>query len=369
MKLERKIKIYHGLLPLACLYRLGVSIRNWMFDRGILHSQSFPLPVICVGNISVGGTGKTPHTEYLIRLLQNEFQVAVLSRGYKRKSKGFVLATPETDADQIGDEPYQMAHKFPDIYVAVDRDRCHGINQLTDGHTAPGIKVIVLDDAFQHRYVKAGLTILLIDYNRPIHLDRMLPAGRLREPESGKKRADIIIVSKCPAQMSEAEQQALRYDIAPLPCQQLYFTTLAYGKLQPLFSEEPEKKLEEIRNDDHILLVTGIASPAAIISKLSAYTQLVTPSTFPDHHDFDATDMKRIEEAFRKLPEGKRFIITTEKDAARLIAHPLLSETMKPYIYVLPVEVEFLNKEEHLFNQNIIEYVRKNSRNSSFSKS
>ena len=262
-----------------------------------------------------------------------------------------------------------MAHKFPDIHVAVDRDRCHGINQLTDGHTAPGIKVIVLDDAFQHRYVKAGLTILLIDYNRPIHLDRMLPAGRLREPESGKKRADIIIVSKCPAQMSEAEQQALRYDIAPLPCQQLYFTTLAYGKLQPLFSEEPEKKLEEIRNDDHILLVTGIASPAAIISKLSAYTQFVTPSTFPDHHDFDATDMKRIEEAFRKLPEGKRFIITTEKDAARLIAHPLLSETMKPYIYVLPVEVEFLNKEEHSFNQNIIEYVRKNSRNSSFSKS
>lgn len=169
--------------------------------------------------------------------------------------------------------------------------------------------------------------------------------------------------------MSEAEQQTLRYDIAPLPCQQLYFTTLAYGKLQPLFSEEPEKKLEEIRNDDHILLVTGIASPAAIISKLSAYTQFVTPSTFPDHHDFDATDMKRIEEAFRKLPEGKRFIITTEKDAARLIAHPLLSETLKPYIYVLPVEVEFLNKEEHLFNQNIIEYVRKNSRNSSFSKS
>lgn len=168
--------------------------------------------------------------------------------------------------------------------------------------------------------------------------------------------------------MSEAEQQALRYDIAPLPCQQLYFTTLAYGKLQPLFSEEPEKKLEEIRNDDHILLVTGIASPAAIISKLSAYTQFVTPSTFPDHHDFDATDMKRIEDAFRKLPEGKRFIITTEKDAARLIAHPLLSETLKPYIYVLPVEVEFLNKEEHLFNQNIIEYVRKIQETAAFLK-
>lgn len=369
MKPKRKIKIYYGLLPLACLYRLGVSVRNWMFDRGILRSQSFPLPVICVGNISVGGTGKTPHTEYLIRLLREDYQVAVLSRGYKRKSEGFVLATPETTAETIGDEPYQMAHKFPDIYVAVDRDRCHGIRQLTDGHTAPGVRVIVLDDAFQHRYVKPGLTILLIDYNRPIHLDRMLPAGRLREPESGKKRADIIIVSKCPAQLSEAEQQALRSEIAPLPSQQLYFTTLAYGRLQPLFTAEPEKRLEEIRKDEHILLVTGIASPAAIIDKLSAYTQFITPLTFPDHHDFDATDMKRITEAFKKLPAGRRFIVTTEKDAARLIAHPLLDEALKPSIYVLPVEVAFLNKEEHLFNQNIIEYVRKNSRNSSFSKS
>ena len=253
--------------------------------------------------------------------------------------------------------------------MAVDRNRCHGISQLTDGHTAPGVRVIVLDDAFQHRYVKPGLTILLIDYNRPIHLDRMLPAGRLREPESGKKRADIIIVSKCPAQMSEAEQEALRNAIAPLPCQQLYFTTLAYGRLQPLFSTEPEKRLEEIRKDEHILLVTGIASPAAIIDKLSDYTQFITPSTFPDHHDFDAADMKRIMEAFQKLPEGKRFIVTTEKDAARLITHPLLDEALKPYIYVLPVEVAFLNEEEHLFNQNIIEYVRKDSRNSSFFKS
>ena len=176
-------------------------------------------------------------------------------------------------------------------------------------------------------------------------------------------------MSKCPAQLSEAEQQALRSEIAPLPSQQLYFTTLAYGKLQPLFTAEPEKRLEEIRKNEHILLVTGIASPAAIIDKLSAYTQFITPLTFPDHHDFDATDMKRITEAFKKLPAGRRFIVTTEKDAARLITHPLLDETLKPSIYVLPVEVAFLNEEEHLFNQNIIEYVRKNSRNSSFSKS
>lgn len=364
----KKIKIYHSLLPVACLYRLGVVVRNKLFDKGILHSHMFGLPVVCVGNISVGGTGKTPHTEYLINLLRREFQVAVLSRGYKRKSKGFVLASSETSADQIGDESYQMAHKFPDIYVAADRNRCHGIERLTDGRTAPGTQVIILDDAFQHRYVKAGLTILLIDYNRPIHRDRMLPAGRLREPEEGKKRADIIIVSKCPADISRTEQQALAAEIAPLPHQQLYFTTFAYGKLLPLFLTVPERTLESIQPDEHILLLTGIASPAAIIGTLSVHTRFIIPATFPDHHDFNARDMKRIKESFEKLPEGKRFIVTTEKDAARLISHPLLDESLKPYIYVLPIQVEFLNKEGDLFNQNIIEYVRKNSRNSCLSE-
>ena len=164
----RKFRIYYPLLPFAWIYRAIVSVRNLMFDKGILQSRRFNFPVISIGNISVGGTGKTPHTEYLIRLLQNEFQLAILSRGYKRKSKGFVLATPDTPTEMIGDEPFQMAHKYPQIYMAVDRNRCHGIERLTDGHTAPGVKAIVLDDAYQHRYVKPGLNILLTDYNRLI---------------------------------------------------------------------------------------------------------------------------------------------------------------------------------------------------------
>ena len=363
------IKIYHSLLPVAALYGAGVRLRNFFFDKGILREHTFSVPVICIGNLTVGGTGKTPHTEYLIRLLRPEYQVAVLSRGYKRKSKGFVLGNPETPIEEIGDEPYQMLHKFPDIYVAVDEDRCEGIRQLTDGHTAPGTRVILLDDAFQHRYVKPGFSILLTDYNRLITRDKLLPAGRLREPVGGKRRADIILVSKCPSGLTEEEQKAIRKEIAPAPSQSLFYTTLAYGRLQALFAAEPERKLESLQADEHILLLTGIASPAPLIRKLSEYSPHVTPLTFPDHHAFDAEDMRRIRTAFEKLPEGKRLVITTEKDAARLIGHPDIDPGLTPYIYVLPVEVSFLNEEERImFNQNIIAYVRENTRNSRLSE-
>ena len=353
----KKIKIYRSLLPIAWLYGAGVRLRNFLFDKGILRQHTFPVPVICIGNLTVGGTGKTPHTEYLIRLLHREWQVAVLSRGYKRKSKGFVLGNPETPIEEIGDEPYQMLHKFPDIYVAVDHDRCHGIRLLTDGHTAPGTRVILLDDAFQHRYVNAGVTILLIDYHRLITRDALLPAGRLREPVSGKVRADILIVTKCPPGLDTDIRNAIRKELAPLPRQELFFTTLAYGKLQPLFVEAPERNLESVRTDEYIFLLTGIASPAPLIKKLSEYSPHIVPLTFPD------------KDRFGKLPEKKRFIVTTEKDAARLIGHPDMDKDLIPYIYVLPITVEFLDEEEkEMFNQNIIEYVRENTRNSRLSE-
>ena len=356
----KKIKIYRSLLPIAWLYGAGVRLRNFLFDKGILRQHTFPVPVICIGNLTVGGTGKTPHTEYLIRLLRPEYQVA---------SKGFVLGNPETPIEEIGDEPYQMLHKFPDIYVAVDEKRCEGIRFLTDGHTAPGTRVILLDDAFQHRYVKAGVNILLTDYNRLITRDRLLPAGRLREPVDGKNRADMILISKCPSTLTKEEQAEVRREIAPKQSQLLFFTTLAYGRLQALFVSSPERKLESIGPDEHILLLTGIASPAPLIEKLSGYTSHVIPLTFPDHHAFDANDMQRIQTTFEKLPEGKRLIITTEKDAARLIGHPDIAPELTPYIYVLPVEVSFLNEEERImFNQNITDYVRENSRNSSLSE-
>ena len=194
------------------------------------------MPVICVGNITVGGTGKTPHTEYLIRLLNKQYQIAVLSRGYKRKSKGFVLAKEDTPVHAIGDEPFQMKQKFPNIHMAVDADRCHGIELLCRESIAPGTEVVLLDDAFQHRYVKAGMNILLVDYNRLITEDTLLPAGRMREPESGKYRAQIVIITKCPPNMKPMEYRVLTKQMNLYAFQQLYFTTLSYGKLRPLFN-------------------------------------------------------------------------------------------------------------------------------------
>lgn len=362
-----KVKIYQGLRPFSFLYGIGVRLRNTLFDAGILKSQSFPLPVINVGNITVGGTGKTPHTEYLIRLLQQDFNVAVLSRGYKRKSKGFVLATPQSSAEEIGDEPFQMAHKYPEVRIAVDRNRCHGIEQLTSDKAIPPAEVIILDDAFQHRYVKPGLNILLIDYNRPVWDDTLLPAGRLREPLSGKRRADLIIITKCPAQLKEEDQMQIVERLHLQTGQQVFFTRMAYGKLQPLFAYRAERTLDDIQEDEHLLLVTGIASPAPLCKELMRHSRNIHPLCFGDHHQFSAADLSRIEETFRRLPSGKRMIITTEKDAARLINHPSLDSSIKPYIEVLPIEVEFLNGNEKLFNLKIKEYVRKNSRNRSLS--
>ena len=352
------------LLPFSWIYGAGVIIRNWLFDLQLLKSKRFPIPVICIGNLSVGGTGKTPHTEYLIRLLEQEFKIAVLSRGYKRKSKGFVLASPQTTIEQIGDEPYQMANKFQNIYMAVDRNRCHGIESLTNGMLSPQAEVILLDDAFQHRYVQPGLSILLIDYNRPIYSDYLLPAGRLREPVSGKKRANIILVTKCPESLSAEERIKISKRISPSPEQSLYFTRFTYDSLYSLSSSASKRELTSITSDEEILLVTGIASPRPLIRELNTYTQKVYPLTFADHHNFTAEDINKIRNRFEQLSPQKRLIITTEKDAARLTNHPQLDNRLKENIYVLPIRVEFLDESDQSFNLKIIEYVRKNSRNS-----
>lgn len=365
--------IYIPLLPLSAIYGLAVRLRNKLFDWNILKSRSFDVPVICVGNISVGGTGKTPHTEYLIRLLKNEFNVCVLSRGYKRKSKGFVIARKnETTIEDIGDEPFQMWQKFPDISVAADSDRCNGIDHLIkEASNNSKQQVIVLDDAYQHRYVKAGIYILLIDYNRRIRHDALLPAGRLREPESEKKRADIIIVSKCPESLSKEEVKELYSEISPKKSQDVFFTHMKYGSLYSIFDKGRNNKMScnDISPDMNILLLTGIASPKAITEELGRYTQKITSMVFADHHNFSNEDMNNLKQNFMSMPEGKRIIITTEKDAARLISHPHLDDELKPYIYALPVEVDFLNNETIKFNKKITEYVRKNSRNSGIPQS
>ena len=361
------IKINEWLLPLSWLYGLGVKFRNMLFEVGILQSRSFDVPVISVGNITVGGTGKTPHVEYLIGLLKDKVKVAVLSRGYKRKTRGFVIADEHATAKTVGDEPLQMKRKFgDDITVAVDRNRCHGIDRLT-GNDSPGdIDVVLLDDAFQHRYVTPGINILLVDYHRLIIYDKLLPAGRLREPLNGKNRADIVIVTKCPHDLKPMEYRVITKAMDLFPFQRLYFTRLDYDNLTPVFGGK-EMPLDKISHDEHILLLTGIASPRQMIEDLTPLCSNIKPLTFGDHHSFTPSDVDRINSVFAAMPQPK-MIVTTEKDATRLIALEGLGDDVRSSIYALPVKISFMLEQEESFNEKIIGYVRKNSRNSILAK-
>ena len=359
------IKINEWMLPLSWLYGLGVRLRNQLFELGILKSRSFDIPVISVGNITVGGSGKTPHVEYLIRLLKSNSKVAVLSRGYKRKSKGYVLAGKDTRMRDIGDEPYQMKTKFPDIHVAVDKSRCHGIDMLTSGEATKDTDVILLDDAFQHRYVKPGINILLVDYHRLIIYDKLLPAGRLREPQKGKSRADIVIITKCPKDLKPMEYRVIIKAMDLYPYQQLYFTSLEYDDLNPVFSGS-KRPLGSIGKAENILLLAGIASPKQLAYDLGEYSSNIMQMTFPDHHQFTAKDIERINATFDAMPSPK-MIITTEKDNARLSGMDGLSEDVRRNIYTLPIRVKFILGQEE-FNNKIIGYVQKNSKNSILAK-
>jgi len=355
------IKIRKWLTPLSMLYGMVVGIRNQLFELGFLKSRSFDIPVISVGNITVGGSGKTPHIEYLVRLLKDKVKVAVLSRGYKRKSKGYVLADADTSMSDIGDEPYQMKKKFPDIYIAVDKNRCEGIDNLTQQDATKDTDVVLLDDAFQHRYVKPGVNILLVDYHRLIISDKLLPAGRLREPKEGKARADIVIITKCPKDLKAINYRMLTRSMNLFPYQSLFFTTLEYGELFMLFGNE-KKAIDKI-SDQHVLLLTGIASPQQMILDLEPLCLETIPLAYSDHHDFKAKDIARINQMFEAMPAPK-MIITTEKDAARLETAEGLNDEVRNHLYVLPVEIKFMQEQEKLFNHKILSYVQKNSRNS-----
>lgn len=366
---ERKFKKYRWLLPLSGLYGLAVELRNWLFDRGLLKQQSFSLPIINVGNITVGGTGKTPHVEYLVRLLSPLTQVAVLSRGYKRKTKGYRLATALSTASEVGDEPFQMSHKFPTVYVAVDADRPDGVRHLISDAPTADVGAIILDDAYQHRYIKPGLNILLTDFNRLFIYDSLLPAGRLRESAKGKERADIVIVTKCPADIDASTISLTAKALRLKPRQSLYFTTLRYGQPYRLFQDDGQPVSLPPRNaqnqpatmlaDWHVLLVTGIASPKVMVRDLGNRCASLTPLTFADHHQFTTADTERINDTFAALREP-RLIITTEKDATRLLLTDGLSQDVRQHLYVQPIEVAFLNGQQESFNNKIISYVREN---------
>ena len=363
------IKIHSSLLPLSFLYGMGVRFRNMLFDTGILESRSFPIPVISVGNITVGGAGKTPHVEYLIRLLCETKRVSVLSRGYKRRTKGYLLASSSSTSLELGDEPYQMYLKYGrQVHVAVSANRCEGIERLCSDPETKDTDVILLDDAFQHRYVKPGVNILLVDYHRLIVYDKLLPAGRLREPKDGKRRADIVIVTKCPPDLRPMDFRVITKALNLYPYQKLFFTTIEYGDLIPLFTNSRSLALSEITSDYEVLVLSGIASPQHLLCDIQKHTENVIPMTFRDHHIFTPKDIARINNTFDSL-SSKRIIITTEKDAARIVGLDGLSDDVRNHIYALPIKTTFLLEQQEQFDEFILSYVLKNSKDSILHKS
>lgn len=356
------LKKRHWILtPLTLLYGAVIGVRNKLFDWKIIPSEEFDIPVISVGNLTVGGTGKTPHTEYLIDLLKDKFKTALLSRGYKRKTSGYRLATDKSTPHEIGDEPYQIKQKFTDIHVAVDADRRHGIRRLSTDKASADTEVILLDDAFQHRHVVPGINIVLMDYNRPIYEDTLMPTGMLREPKSSLHRAHIFIVTKCPEDIKPIDFRIVAKNLELRPYQRLYFTSFVYGDMNK-YGEKEVKALATLTPQTHIVLVTGIASATPLVTKLSGYTEYITHMEYGDHHNFSQSDLQNIERTFDAIDAPDKLIITTEKDAARLSTH-FLSDTIAHNLYVLPIKVEFLQGQAENFNHYITDYVSKNSRN------
>ncbi|MBN2611522.1 MAG: tetraacyldisaccharide 4'-kinase [Bacteroidales bacterium] len=347
--------------PVSLIYGTVIFIRNLLFDIGFLKQHSFPQPVISVGNITVGGTGKTPHVEYLVKLLEKECSVAVLSRGYKRKTKGFILASPGSGTDEIGDEPKQIKDKFPQIHVAVSEKRVEGVEGLLK--TLPPPDVIILDDAFQHRYIKPALSILLVDYYRPVFSDFLLPFGNLREYRCAAKRADIIIVTKTPHELPVPEQQKIISRINPRPYQSVYFTTFSYGKPVPVYSENSIYANDEFLKSSQtgIALVTGIAYPKPLFEYLKNNYSTVLSVSFPDHHDFTLKEITGIKNKLEKMVINQKIIITTEKDAVRLRRLTGLDDELRQMMYYVPVEVEFLNNATDSFKKKITSLVMNKS--------
>ncbi|WP_167619467.1 tetraacyldisaccharide 4'-kinase [Maribellus sediminis] len=351
------------LYPLSLLYGMVVFVRNRAYDLDILKSREFEVPLISIGNITVGGTGKTPHTEYLVQLLKEKYNVATLSRGYKRKTKGFRLVETDSTAEEAGDEPLQIKNKFPEVTVSVCENRVDGVEKLLDAKNEPTPDVVLLDDAFQHRRITPGINILLIDYNRQIKDDKLLPLGRLREGTYQVRRANIIIFTKCPDVVTPIMRRILQNDVHLLPYQKLYLTRFAYDKLVPAFDGKRLEKLFYEEKKYAQLVLTGIASPGPVYKHLQQYTDRMETLSFPDHHAYSEEDINTIKQKFEALQAEKKIIVTTEKDLMRLKNCNNLSEELKKAMYYLPVTVQFLDDDQKSFNKKILNYVGENKSN------
>lgn len=350
------------LLPCSKLYGGVTYMRNKFFDWKVLKEVGFDVPVITVGNIAVGGTGKTPHVEYLVGAFRRNRKVAVLSRGYRRNTKGFIIAGRTSTPRDIGDESYQIYHKFKgEVTVAVCEYRVFGIRELM--RLDPGIEMIILDDAFQHRYVKPAVSIVITEYNHPLSEDRMLPYGRLREPARGINRADIVIVTKCPAGMTPWDYRSVINDYNLFPSQHLFFSHYAYQPLQPVFPDVATSVpyLDWLSSGDSILAVAGIGNPRPFVRHLKSFGAKVKVDIFADHHQYNKKDIEYLLERYKSLKGKQRIIVTTEKDAVRLAANPYFPHELKAVSYYLPIQVEFENPGGEQPLETVIEKALSNS--------
>lgn len=341
------------LAPVSLLYGMGVGFRNWAYRRGILRGISFSVPVISVGNLSVGGAGKTPHIEYLIRLLDPYLNIATLSRGYRRKTRGFLVVEPTMTVEEAGDEPLQYARKFPDVLVTVAEERAFAIPEIVGRR--PDTQLVLLDDAFQHRAVKPGLNVLLTQYALPFTRDYLLPSGRLREWRSGYARADVIVVSKCPPDLDRAAADALTEELDPLPHQRVFFSYYRYATPYYLLDHRYRLRMEE---GIDILLLSAIANTDYLIEHLRTSARTVRSLEYADHHYFSGPDMANLKKRFEELEGKHRAIVTTEKDATRLAVHHEFIAAERLPVFVLPVEVNFHFGEGEVFDELVKGYLQ-----------
>jgi tetraacyldisaccharide 4'-kinase len=345
------------LFPFTLLYGLGILIRNKLFDWGILKSTSFSIPVIGVGNLSTGGTGKTPHVEYLIELLQSNYKIAVLSRGYKRKTKGFHIVNSESTVFEVGDEPLQISKNHPEVIVAVDEKRVHGIESIRKMHS--DIELIILDDSYQHRYVKPRLNILITDYYKMFHHNYLLPSGNLREPRCQAKRADALIISKTPEVFSPLDRKLIMKRVSPYNAKNVFFSFIQYKEWKPI--TEPAKKLSKCKVKT-IFLLTGIANPSALEEHLKRQCDELICLQYSDHFNFKASNLEKLKEKFNNTFSKSKIIITTQKDEMRL-QKPELIEIIKDLpVFTIPMNIAFHEKDKKSFDEFVKKSIKKTSK-------
>jgi tetraacyldisaccharide 4'-kinase len=356
----RNIKKFF-LYPFSLIYGLITGIRNFMYNTGILPSVEFTIPVICVGNISVGGTGKTPHTEYIAGLLRENFKVATLSRGYKRRTRDFRMVSSSSLVSEIGDEPVQIFRKFPDVLVTVDRNRVHGVKKILN--VKPEADVIILDDGFQHRRITPGFSILLSDFERLIVRDHIMPYGSLRESMKNMRRADIIIITKSPENITPIQRRLIVKEVNKFPYQNLYFTSIKYKAPLPVFETKDQEEVpDNILQFEGcgIVLITGIANPLPLKEYLQKTTGELIHLSYPDHYNFKEKDIATIYSAYKNLNTPLKYAFTTEKDAVRLREFHNITEPVRSSLFYIPIGIHFLNDDKDEFDNLIIDYVRKN---------